>query len=157
MAPSPSGTTAAPRIAIVSRTSATTIRLVMGSLVGGHGGAVGEPEAVAVHGLDKRRVADLAAQRREVHVEHLGRPVPVLVPGPLDDLLPADEPAGVGGQALEYRELLGSEGDLGAGHGHLPGAQVDGERAVPQHLRWPRRSTARILASSSARPNGLTR
>src|SRR5215813_11201091 len=110
MAPSPSGTTAAPRIASVSSTSAATTRLVMGLLVGGHSrdaGPVGEPEAVAVHGLDERRVADLAAQRREVHVEHLGRPVPVLVPGPLDDLLPADEPARVGGQALKDRELLG--------------------------------------------------
>src|SRR5215469_12128985 len=105
MAPSPSGTTAAPRMASVSSTSAATIRLVMGSLVDRHGGAVGEPEAVAVDGLDERRVADLAAQRRQVHVEHLGRPVPVLVPGPLDDLLPADESAGVGGQALEDREL----------------------------------------------------
>src|SRR3984957_1377676 len=124
MAPSPSGTTAAPRIASVSSTSAATTRLVMGSLVGGRGGAVGEPEAVAVHGLDERRVADLAAQRREVHVEYLGRPVPVLVPGPLHDLLPADEPAGVDGQALEYRELLGGERHLGAGHGHLPGAQA---------------------------------
>src|SRR3984957_9562911 len=106
MAPSPSGTTAAPRIASVSSTSAATTRLVMGSLVGGCGGAVGEPEAVAVHGLDERRVADLAAQRREVHVEHLGRPVPVLVPGPLDDLLPADQPARVGDQALQDPPLL---------------------------------------------------
>ena len=160
----------------VSSSSAATTRLVMArrrrvsgrsrrSRVGRRGRrAVGQPEAVAVDGLDQRGVAELAPQRRQVHVEHLGRPVPVLVPGPLDDLLPADQPAGVGGQALQDRELLGRQRDLGARHRHLPGAQVDGERPVPQHLgraaapgRWPRRSTARIRASSSARPNGLTR
>ena len=45
-------------------------------------------------------------------------------------------------------------------HGDLVRAQVDGERAVLQHLagrRRLRRSTALILASSSSSPNGLTR
>jgi hypothetical protein len=110
------------RTAAVSSTSASAIRLVR------------EPEAVAVDGLDQGGVAQLAPQRRQVHVEHLGGPVPVLVPGPLDDLLPADQPARVGDQALQDRELLRGQRHVGAGHRYPPGPQVDGERPVPQHL-----------------------
>src|SRR5580693_5851055 len=123
IAPSASGTTAAIRTAAVSSTSASAIRLVTAGsrlrapghrLPGRHDLAVRQPEAVAVDGLDQRRVAELAAQRRQVHVEHLGGPVPVLVPGPFDDLLPADQPAGVGDQALEDRELLRGQRNVGA-------------------------------------------
>ena len=100
---------------------------------------------MAVDGLDQRVVAQLAAQRGEVHVENLRRPVPVLVPGPLDDLLPADQPPWVGRQALQDRELLGRERHVGAVHGHLAGPQVDGERAVPQHLAG--RATGALAAA----------
>src|ERR1700761_6059716 len=172
MAPSASGTTAATRIARVSASSAAATRLVMrtpfflswpralepqqyqkersssvhtGALVS-RGRAVSQPEAVAVHGLDERGVAELAPQRREVHVKHFGRPVPVLVPGPLDDLLPADKAPGIGSEALEDRELLGRQRHLVAPHRHLAGAQVDGERPVPQHLGGAG-TTARPLAA----------
>ena len=36
-------------------------------------------------------------------VQHLGRPVPVGIPGSLQDLLPADHPAGVEGKAFQER------------------------------------------------------
>ena len=87
--------------AAVKASRASTIRLVMARC------PVGEPEAVPVDGLDEARVAELSPQRRHVHVEHLGRPVPVLVPGALEHLLAADHPARVAGQAFQDGELLG--------------------------------------------------
>ena len=46
-----------------------------------------QPEPDAADRLDPRRVAELLAQRRDVDVERLRRPVPVRVPDLLEDVL----------------------------------------------------------------------
>ncbi len=80
-------------------------------------------------------------------------PVPVGVPGAFQDLLAAQHPARVGGQALQDVELLGRQRHLVAGHGHLAGPQVHRERPVPQQSR--RRDgpgAARPGSAPAARP-----
>ena len=102
-----------------------------------------------VDGFDQAGVAELLPQRRHVHIEHLSRAVPVLVPGALEHLLAADHPARVAGQALQDGELLGSHGDLVPVHADLVRAQVHGERAVLQDLGV----AGRLLAAAENGPD----
>ena len=141
IAGSASGTMAPAMMTAVKASRTSRIRLVMARCL------VGEPEAVPVDGLDQAGIAELLPQRRHVHVEHLGRAVPVLIPGALQHLLAADHPSRVAGQAFQDGELLGGHGDMVPGHGDLVGAQVDGERAVLQHL------AGRLAAAAQHRPD----
>src|SRR5579862_9859879 len=99
----PSSTTIRPR------TEKTILRVTLD---------LAEPEPAAVDRLDQPGITEFAAKRRDVHVQHLGRPVPVRVPRRLQDLLPAHNPAGIGRQALENVEFLRRELDLLAADGH---------------------------------------
>src|SRR4029077_15088370 len=134
---SPSGTTVVTSSAPIRASMVRTIRRGLKAWPGPWLD-LAEPEAPAVGRLDQPRDVELAAQRRHVHVQHFGRAVPVRVPGTLQDLLPRHHPARVAGQAFQDVEFLRGERHLPAPHGHLAGAQVHGERAMPEHLAaWP--------------------
>ena len=177
MAPRASGTTAATRTAAVSRTSASAIRLVMTDppvrlarsrcaapgrrpppapprvtrrrVPGRRGLPIRQPEAVAVDGLDQRRVAELAAQRGQVHVEHLGRPVPVLVPGRSTISCRLISRPGSVTRHSRIANSFGVSATSTPVDRHPAGPQVDGQRPVLQHSR---RST-RPLAAAQHRPD----
>ena len=67
-----------------------------------------------MHVLDEARVAELLAQRGDVHVEGLGGPVPVRIPHLVHDLLAAHDRARVLAEQREQIELLGRQHHLDA-------------------------------------------
>ena len=125
-----------------------------------------QPVADAADRHDQRRVAELLAQRRDVHVEGLGRSPPVLVPHLFDDPLAAHDRARALGEPGEQVELLAAERDLAPVDVDPPGTVVDRRRRNLLHLAIgvgragepgvERRSTAPMRATSSRKPNGFT-
>src|SRR5215472_2944597 len=95
---------------------------------------VSQPEAAPVDGLDQPGLAQLLAERGDVHIQDLHRAVPVRIPRAFHDLLTGHHPSGIAGQALQDAEFLGRERHLAAGHGHLAGPQVHDEIPVPEQL-----------------------
>src|SRR6478735_1393517 len=108
--------------------------------------AQAEPDAA--HGLDPPGIAELLAQRRDVHVECLRRAVPVRVPHVLEQLLARSHRTGVVGEEREQVELLRRQRDRVVVDGDATRAAVDGEgpdldhrdrviRAVPVAMPVP--------------------
>ena len=122
-----------------------------------------QPEPDGAHRLDQCRV-ELLAQRCDVDVEGLGRAPPVLVPDVVHQLLSALDGAWIGGQVDEEVVLLGGQADGDTAVLDAPRPPVD----ASAHRRRSsdaldelasavvRRATARIRATSSRKPNGLT-
>jgi signal transduction histidine kinase len=96
----------------------------------------GELEAVAAT-ADRGDVRDglalehqLAAQRRDMHVQRLGRPVPVVVPHARHQLVAGDDLPGTRGQHREQVKLLGPQHHLG-----WPKVGAPREQVQPQDAR----------------------
>ena len=109
------------------------------------------------------RVAQLSAQRRDVHVDRLRRPEPARLPDVLEDPLPADRSARVGREQREQVELARRElRAVAPSSVTRRAATVDHESVDPhrRHVAGPeapaRRITAWIRATSSRSPYGLT-
>ena len=120
--------------------------------------------AGAAHGVQQARLAprlELAAQVGDEDVDRVGLGERVVAPDVVEEGLARDDEPGVAHQVLEQLELAGGEVDLPVAATDLAG--VSGLRlrspvtseALPRGGR--RRRSARILASSSSRSNGLTR
>src|SRR5580700_713359 len=84
----PSGSATVQSSTVIRARTASTIRRVTLALA--------EPEPAAVYRLDQPRRAQFPAQRGDMHVQDLGRAVPVCIPGVLQDLLPGNDAAGIG-------------------------------------------------------------
>ena len=122
-----------------------------------------QPEPDGAHRLDQVGL-ELLAQRCDVDVERLGRAPPVLVPHVVHQLLSALDGAGVGGQVDEQVVLLGRQADGVTAVLDAPRPPVDASahrrrssmRSAGSASAVVRRATARIRATSSRKPNGLT-
>src|SRR5262249_1356652 len=73
-------------------------------------------------------------QRSDVDVDQRGRAATVGVPRGFEDLLSGYDPARVEREALEDVELLGGQRHGFVVDAHLPGAQVDSQRTVPDQF-----------------------
>src|ERR1700744_5515223 len=123
---SPSGIATTASSTVIRASTATAIRCATTARLSGSS-HVGEPETAPVDGLDQPRDPELAAQRGHVHVEHLGRAVPVRVPGGLEDVLPGLHAARVDGQALQDVELLRGQRHLNPVHQYFVRPQIDSQ------------------------------
>src|SRR3954464_14594604 len=87
-----------------------------------------EPEPPPVDRLDELGASELAAYGSDVHVEHLGRPVPVATPDAREHLASREHAARVGRETREDVELARRQSDVVAIHGNAMRADVDAER-----------------------------
>ena len=113
------------------------------------------------HRLDQGRVAQLLAQRRDVHVDGLGRAVPGGVPDIAQDPGPIDDDPGLGSEQRQEVEFLHGQLELAPVERCASRRDVDLERADREESRAVRAAggaarTARIRATSSRSPKGLT-
>ena len=109
-----------------------------------------------------RRLAELAAQPRQVDVDGALGAAVRLLPHVGQQLALGDHLAGARRQRQQQVELLARQLQRLAGEGGRAGALVDDQLADADRLgaapgrRRPRRSTARIRAATWSVPNGLT-
>src|SRR3954465_2736242 len=145
-----SGTAKTPTPTAVTR----TIHRRMRDLTAGVPSRVGELEAIADAAqrgdaaggrVDADGLAELPAQRRDVHVERLGRTEPVLVPHLRHDPLTGDGGARVLHEEGEQIELAGPELHLRAGNAQPAGVTVELD-VTDRDRRWRRRDCGRRAA-----------
>ena len=103
---------------------------------------VAEAQPDPADGLDPFRAAQLAAEGRHVHVDGLGRAVPVRVPDLLQDGLAADDGPRILGEKSQEIELLGRQGHLGPVDEDPSGTAIDGEGPEDLDLVQPGRLSA---------------
>src|SRR5215218_6778890 len=129
---------AAPKITMTATVRRTRTEDAARSTVSA-GGQVGGPEAVALApdrlevGAIERSV-DLAPEIPDVHLDHVGVALEVLAPHPLEQLLLADDLAGVAEQGLEEGELAGRQRDVDVAAAAAAGDDVEGEVAELERL-----------------------
>ena len=102
-----------------------------------------EAEADAAHRLDPAGIAELAPERRDVHVDRLRRPVPARLPDLLEQPPAADRGARVARERGEQVELLRRQLELAAVELRAPRALVDLEAADAQRARVVRGAPTR--------------
>jgi hypothetical protein len=76
-------------------------------------------------GRDDPGFAEALAQGRDRDADGVGERVGVLVPGPFQQVLRADDPALGGEEHLQHRELLAGERDVTSVAEHLPAERVE--------------------------------
>ena len=118
-----------------------------------------DPVAGADDGLDHRRVAELAAQVHHRHPDGVGERVGVLVPHPFQQLLGADH--GAAGARMSTSSTASSLWVTGSGRPARVTKWRAGSRTMSPTSRTgftarrPRRASARMRATSSAKAKGL--
>ena len=108
-----------------------------------------EPEADAAHGVDQRRVAELAAQVGDVAVDDVRRRLALAAPHLLERELAGDDAARVAQQQREQLGLAAGELEVAAAAAGGAGLGVErevGERELLVRGGWLRRSSARTRA-----------
>jgi len=95
----------------------------------------GDPVAGLGQRLDDRRVAELAPQPADRHLDRARERVGHLVPHPLQQFLGRDHPPLRGEQQLEHAELLRSQVQRSASPARAPPRRVEPQVTVLQHRR----------------------